>query len=100
MVITVQEAAVVCRQELGDCRHRTSASEAHWRAQEQDGGVLHFPPMILRTLVGGQNSTSSAPRLTSRVPDETGLWEDKIWVQCSGRAVGHPETGFCLPILG
>src|SRR5208337_5104501 len=43
MVITVQEAAVVCRQELRDCRHRTFAREAHWRAQQQDGGVFHFP---------------------------------------------------------
>src|SRR5271169_4065945 len=43
MVITVQEAAVVCGQELHDCCHRTFAREAHWRAQQQDGGVFHFP---------------------------------------------------------
>jgi hypothetical protein len=40
----------MCRQELGDCRHRTFACEAHRSAQQQNACVLHFPPMIPRGL--------------------------------------------------
>ena len=36
----------LCDQELGDCRHHTFACEGHRAAQQQDGGVLHFSPII------------------------------------------------------
>jgi hypothetical protein len=51
MVVAVQEATVVRHQELGDCRHHALAREGHRCTQKQDGGVLHFPPMILRPML-------------------------------------------------
>jgi hypothetical protein len=93
----VQDATVVCNQELGDCRHRTFACEAHRSTQEQDGGVLHFPPIIKHGIGTGQTAARSAPSLARRVLCETDLWQAK---KCSGRMVGYAETGLSLLFRG
>src|SRR5512136_1629815 len=87
MVVAVQNATVVCDQELGDCCHHTFACEGHRGAQQQDGGVFHFSPIILHRIPAA--------------PTSAGLtWMPAAFVFCDGPdgPVTRPTSMRRLPV--